>query len=121
MANAVSNVCDMYIKEETRHFCESLTREERVNKELFVKSFKEHILYSLLILSFDGDEDEVTAYMDDLYVDEEEVECTDENRCEECCHCNRTRPCECGCGYIGGTCDEQHEKYEAEWARRRLD
>ena len=100
MANAVSNVCDMYIKEETRHFCESLTREERVNKELFVKSFKEHILYSLLILSFDGDEDEVTAYMDDLYVEEEEVDCDcDEGVCDDmivmgiiCRKCERVLP-----------------------------
>jgi hypothetical protein len=35
---------------------------------------------------------------------EENYNCTDENRCEECTHCLRTRPCECGCGLLGGTC-----------------
>lgn len=45
----------------------------------------------------------------------EEEECSDENRCEECCHCNRTRPCECGeCDVIGGTCEKQIKKYENE-------
>ena len=30
--------------------------------------------------------------------------CTDENRCEECTHCARTKPCSCGCGLLGGSC-----------------
>jgi len=37
--------------------------------------------------------------------DEEEEECTDENKCGECTHCARTKVCEyCGC--VGG-CDEE--------------
>ena len=55
--------------------------------------------------------------------DVEEVVCTDENRCEECTHCARTRPCECGCSLIGGSClgerltDEDSDEWEskAEW------
>lgn len=30
--------------------------------------------------------------------------CTDENRCEDCTHCARTKPCSCGCGLLGGSC-----------------
>lgn len=41
-----------------------------------------------------------------------ENNCTDENRCEECTHCLRTRPCECGCGLLGGTCIPDEEDYE---------
>jgi hypothetical protein len=26
-------------------------------------------------------------------------------RCEECTVCARTKPCECGCGLLGGTCE----------------
>ena len=35
--------------------------------------------------------------------------CTDENRCEECTICARTKPCECGCGLLGGSCTEDEE------------
>jgi hypothetical protein len=47
---------------------------------------------------------------------EENYNCTDENRCEECTHCLRTRPCECGCGLLGGTCipDEDYESANCE-------
>lgn len=30
--------------------------------------------------------------------------CTDENRCEDCTYCARTKPCSCGCGLLGGSC-----------------
>lgn len=36
--------------------------------------------------------------------------CTDDNRCEECTHCARTKPCECGCGLLGGSCDKAVEE-----------
>jgi hypothetical protein len=35
-------------------------------------------------------------------------------RCEECCECARTKPCECGCGLIGGSCEEVFKSYEEE-------
>lgn len=35
-----------------------------------------------------------------------EQECSDENRCEDCTRCARTKPCSCGCGYLGGSCDK---------------
>jgi hypothetical protein len=115
MTEATFKVCDMYIKEERRHFCESLTSDERADKELFVKSFKEHILYSLLVLLTTGDEDEINYHLEELWDDYQEVDCTDENRCEECTHCVRTRPCECGeCDVVGGTCEAQSKKYEQE-------
>jgi hypothetical protein len=44
-----------------------------------------------------------------------EEECTDEARCEDCTHCARTKPCECGtCDVVGGTCEEQLKMYEEE-------
>jgi hypothetical protein len=33
---------------------------------------------------------------DEDYWSETEDDCENGNRCEECCYCNRTRPCECG-------------------------
>lgn len=42
----------------------------------------------------------------------ENYNCTDENRCEECIHCLRTRPCECGCGLLGGTCMPESDEEE---------
>lgn len=36
----------------------------------------------------------------------EDVCGVDGYRCEECTHCARTKPCECGCGLLGGTCEE---------------
>lgn len=35
---------------------------------------------------------------------EYDEDCTDDNRCEECTHCRRTRPCSCGCELLGGSC-----------------
>ena len=49
--------------------------------------------------------------------DDEMVECTDDNRCEECTYCARTRPCECGrkeCQIIGGSCEHNDEDNYAE-------
>jgi len=47
--------------------------------------------------------------------DVEDNECNENNRCEECTYCHRTRPCECGeCDVIGGTCEKQSKLYEDE-------
>jgi hypothetical protein len=52
---------------------------------------------------------------EDYWSEDCDDECNDDNRCEECCHCNRTRPCECGeCDVVGGTCEAQSKKYEEE-------
>lgn len=70
MTEATFAVCDYYIQEERRHFCENLTSEERADKELFVKRFKEHILYSLLVLLSTGDEEEIAVHIDELWDEE---------------------------------------------------
>ena len=47
--------------------------------------------------------------------EEEEFDCENGNRCDECTYCVRTRPCECGsCEVVGGTCEEQMKIYEEE-------
>lgn len=49
--------------------------------------------------------------------DSNEIEqnCGEEGyKCGECTYCVRTKPCECGCGYLGGTCEEQTNKNQAE-------
>lgn len=35
--------------------------------------------------------------------------CTNKNRCEECTHCARTKPCSCGCGLLGGSCNKGYQ------------
>jgi hypothetical protein len=35
--------------------------------------------------------------------------CTNTNRCEECTHCARTKPCSCGCGLLGGSCNKGYQ------------
>jgi len=45
--------------------------------------------------------------------DVKDNKCNENNRCEECTYCQRTRPCECGeCDVIGGTCEKQLKLYE---------
>jgi hypothetical protein len=43
-------------------------------------------------------------------VEDEQVcgEC--DYRCEECTHCARTKPCECGCGFLGGSCQNDEDE-----------
>jgi len=71
----------------------------------------------------DGEEYNVKNEEGEESDDEEcDEECDDDNRCEECCHCNRTRPCECGeCDVVGGTCEAQSKKYEEEEEELELD
>ena len=46
---------------------------------------------------------------------EDEFDCENGDRCDECCYCVRTRPCECGCcEVVGGTCEEQAKINEEE-------
>jgi len=54
-----------------------------------------------------GERKSCGSYQDDCWFCEDcaEEECTDENRCEDCTHCARTKPCSCGCGVLGGSCD----------------
>ncbi len=41
---------------------------------------------------------------------EEEVCGENGYRCEECTVCARTKPCECGCGLLGGSCENCDEE-----------
>jgi hypothetical protein len=43
-------------------------------------------------------------YIIKMQEENETNNCTDENRCEDCTHCARTKPCSCGCGLLGGSC-----------------
>jgi len=43
-------------------------------------------------------------YIIKMQQENETNNCTDENRCEDCTHCARTKPCSCGCGLLGGSC-----------------
>ncbi len=42
----------------------------------------------------------------------EKTPCMDYDECSWCCQ--HVKPCECGCGLLGGTCEEQTRKYKEE-------
>ncbi len=54
---------------------------------------------------------------------EDQEWCSKDNRCEDCAHCQRSRPCECGrseCDVIGGTCEWMLEQYEKFYAKSNI-
>jgi hypothetical protein len=37
---------------------------------------------------------------------DDEEDCSEDNRCGDCPQCAKIKPCSCGCGYIGGSCEK---------------
>jgi len=58
-------------------------------------------------------DDEMFSEVKFLISQSKDSKCNENNRCEECTYCQRTRPCECGeCDVVGGTCEKQSKLYE---------
>lgn len=78
MNAAIEKICDMYYREEERHFREWIEDEEKKDKTKFVNKLKDHILYSIMTLILKGDEnavkDWVEKYWDENREDDEEDE-----------------------------------------------
>lgn len=51
--------------------------------------------------------------------DDEEDEEVDEEEYESTTEYARNKPCECGCGYKGGTCETQSKRNEESWESRK--
>jgi hypothetical protein len=75
MENAMEKIVMHYVRSEQIHFRQNLTEEETTDKELFVKKLKAHILYSLWVLSCNGDEDELAESVEELWGEEHNEFC----------------------------------------------
>ena len=109
-------------KNEEKDFRENADLDTFKDAKIFTQKCKEHILYSVVSIMCRGDPVAINQWANDYWEEfgeiEEDAQAVDEDADdddEDCYESSteyaRNKPCECGCGLLGGTCEEQTRKY----------
>lgn len=85
----------LYMEETVQKSIASMKKQSSIDISLLMPILSRYIRHNHLIESIVSD-----------IIDEDVPTCGDGFRCGECTVCARTEPCECGCGLLGGTCDD---------------
>lgn len=75
MNTATDKIVDMYFRKEERHCLENIEGELLTNKKMFVDYVKEHILYSIITMKFNGNLNKINKWLNQFW--------TENNKCEE--------------------------------------
>jgi hypothetical protein len=74
MNEATDKIVDYMYREEDRHFNECLEEEDTKNKNIFMTKLKEHILYSIIVIKFKGNIQEIDDFCESYWEENKNID-----------------------------------------------
>lgn len=69
MNEAVENIIDYLFYEESKNFYQNLDDDDKKNPVAFMAKLKEHIFYSVVVLSCKGDKDKFDEWFEETWLE----------------------------------------------------